>query len=122
MSRSITIGYRDFADGPFTQIQVRPPYFLLGTQETSIRFWSIPKLKEIGIKQLSELGVIDPVYFIGWEMMEDLHREITLLQKNLNNIDFDPAIKAQWLAHLTYCYHLLIAVAPTQSIPEFEIG
>lgn len=93
MSRSITIGYRDLADSPSTRIEVRPPYFLLGTQETSKQFWSIPKLKEIGITKLSELGVLDPVYFIGWEMFEDLHREITLLQKNLNDIDFDPEIK-----------------------------
>jgi hypothetical protein len=72
MSRSISIGYRYEADGPATPIDVRPPYFLLGTQDISKRFWSIPLLKEIGVSQLSELGVLDPVYFIGWDMMDDL--------------------------------------------------
>jgi hypothetical protein len=122
MSRSIAIGFRSDAKCASTRIEVRPPYFLLGTQETSKRFWSIPKLKELGITQLSELGVLDPVCFIGWEMIGDLHREITLLQNNLSDIEFDPEIKAQWLSHLVYCYHLLIATAPRRSIPEFEIG
>src|SRR5690349_1360290 len=53
MSRSITIGYRDLPNGRSTPIEVRPPYFLLGGQDTSKRFWRIPKLKEIGITQLS---------------------------------------------------------------------
>jgi hypothetical protein len=55
-------------------------------------------------------------------MMADLGREITLLQQNLESIDFDPEIKAQWLSHLVYCYSLLVQTAPKKSIPEFTIG
>ena len=99
MSRSITIGYRHQQDGPLTKIEIRPPYYLLGCQETSIRFWSIRKLKEVGITQLTELGVLDPIYFVGWEMMDDLNREIGLLRKHLHEVDFYPEVKAQWLSH-----------------------
>jgi hypothetical protein len=65
MSREINIGFRREASGPETAIEVPAPYFLLGTQSSSKRFWSLPRLKEIGITQLAELGVSDPVYFIG---------------------------------------------------------
>jgi hypothetical protein len=122
MSRSINIGYRLQADGPETAIEVRAPYYLLGTEDTSMRFWSIPRLREIGITQLTELGVCDPVYFIGWNMMAELGREITLLQRHLESIEFHPEIKAQSLSHLVYCYYLLVQTAPKQSVPEFTIG
>jgi hypothetical protein len=122
MSRSINIRYRHAANGPETPIEVRPPYYLLGTQHTSQRFWSIPRLREIGITQLTELGVSDPVYFIGWEMMADLGREILLLQQHLESIEFELEIKAQWLSHLVYCYHLLVQTAPKESVPVFTIG
>jgi len=116
MSRSISIGYRHEAGGLETPIEVRPPYFLFGTQATSKRFWSIPRLKQVGITRLSELGDGDPVCFFGWDML------IALLQQHLESIDFDPEIKAQWLSHLIYCYFLLIQTAPKQSIPELMIG
>jgi hypothetical protein len=122
MSRSIDIGYRVAGGNRETAIEVRAPYYLLGTQKTSNQFWSIPRLREIGITQLTELGVSDPVYFIGWDMMADLGREISLLQQHLATIEFDPEIKAQWLSHLVYCYYLLIQTAPRDSIPEFSIG
>jgi hypothetical protein len=122
MSRSISIGYRQRAGAPETPIEVRAPYYLLGTQSTSMRFWAIPRLREVGITQLTELGVTDPVYFIGWEMMADLDREITLLRQHLGSIEFDPELKAQWLSHLVHCYHLLVQTAPKESIPEFTIG
>jgi hypothetical protein len=122
MSRSISIGYRHEAGGAETPIEVRPPHYLLGTQNMSRRFWSIPRLRDIGITQLAELGVSDPVYFIGWDRMAELGREIALLQQNVEAIDFDPEIKAQWLSHLVYCYHLLVQTAPKESIPEFVIG
>ena len=35
MSRDISIGFRLNADGPSTPIEVRAPYFLFGTQQTS---------------------------------------------------------------------------------------
>lgn len=122
MSRSIAIGYRRNADDRMTYIKVRSPYDLLGTQGTSMRFWSILKLKEIGIIQLTLLGVCDPVSFDGWENMAELGHEITLLQQNLETIAFDPEIKAQWLSHLIYCYFLLIQMAPKDSIPVLTIG
>jgi hypothetical protein len=122
VSRSITIGYRRVADGPLTPIDVRPPYYLLGTQEASLQFWGLPKLKEIGIARLSELGVVDPICFIGWDMVDDLGREIEVLHEHMRELDFYPELKAQWLSHLAYCYHLLLATAPKECIPEFDIG
>ena len=121
MSREISISFRD-GNGSMTPIEVRAPYFLFGTQQTSIKFWSIPKLKEIGITRLSELGDRDPIYFVGWECMADLDREIKLLYQHLNEIEFNSDIKASWLAHLVYCYQLLILTAPKDSVPDLTIG
>jgi hypothetical protein len=122
MSREIHIGFRYEDVGPETDIEVRAPYFLLGTQSTSMRFWSNPQLHELGINRLTELGVADPVYFVGWDMMSELHREILLLQSHMEDIDFDSDIKASWLSHLMYCYYLLILTAPRNSTPVFTIG
>jgi hypothetical protein len=122
MSREINIGYRNEDAGPEVEIEVRAPYFLLGTQATSMKFWSLPRLRELGIMQLTELGVLDPVYFVGWDMMADLHREIGILQEHIACIEFDPDIKASWLSHLVYCYYLLILTAPKESTPVFTIG
>jgi hypothetical protein len=122
MSRSISIGYQHDGSGPVIDIEVRPPYYLLGTQQTSKRFWSIPKLREIGITELTELGVTDPVNFYGWDMMAELGREIMLLEQNLESIEFASEIKAQWLSHLVYCYYLLVQTAPKGSVPVFMIG
>jgi hypothetical protein len=121
MSRVINIGYR-YGSGPETAIEVRAPYFLLGCQNTSMRFWSLRQVREIGVTQLGELGVTDPVYFVGWDMMADLRREIDLLHQHLPIIDFDPDLKASWLAHLVYCYHLLVLTAPRDSTPVLTIG
>jgi hypothetical protein len=87
-----------------------------------MRFWSIPKLNEIGIKRLTELGVSDPVYYFGWGEIAQLERELLSLQRNLAAIDFDAEIKAEWLSHLIYCFELLILTAPTDSTPVFGIG
>jgi hypothetical protein len=122
MSRAIHIGYRNETTGENTSIEVRPPYFLLGTQNTSKRFWSLPRLRELGITQLTELGETDPIFFIGWDMMAELWREIGLLQEHLESIDFDSEIKAQWVSHLVYCYFLLVQTAPKDSVPELTIG
>jgi hypothetical protein len=83
MSRSISISYRDDGTGADTSIQIRSPYDVLGTQRSSMAFWSIPRIKEVGIERLAELGVTDPVYFFGWEEMALLDREITLLRHRL---------------------------------------
>src|SRR5262245_867212 len=121
MSREINIRYR-CGDGPETAIEVRAPYFLFGCQGTSLRFWSIPRLREIGVTHLTELGVSDPVYFVGWDMLADLRREIDLLHEHLASIDFNADLKASWLAHLVYCYSLLMLTAPPGSTPVLTIG
>lgn len=121
MSRSIDISYEDAA-GKDIDIEIRPPYYLLGTQHTSLKFWSIPRLKEIGIERLTILGETDPVYFGGWDDMTVLSQEIELLAKHLESIDFYPETKAEWLSHLTFCYHLLIASTPKECIPKLGIG
>ncbi len=122
MSRAISIGYEDPISGAHRSIDVRPPYYLLGGQSTSQRFWSIPRLREVGITQSTQLGVTDPVYFVGWDMVEDLGREVGLLQQYLASVDFDAELKAQWAAHLVYCYFLLVQTAPKESVPDFTIG
>jgi hypothetical protein len=95
MSRSISISYRDDATGADTPIEIPSPYDLLGTQRSSMAFWSIPRIKEVGIETLAELGVTDPVYFFGWEEMDLLDREITLLGQQLASIDFHAETKAE---------------------------
>jgi hypothetical protein len=121
MSRSIDISYQ-YGDGPETPIEIRAPYYLLGCQSTSMQFWSLPRLREIGITQLAELGVTDPIYFVGWDMLADLRREIDLLHEHLATIDFNSDLKASWLAHLMYCYYLLVFTAPKDSTPVLTIG
>ena len=121
MGREVNISYR-FGDGPETAIEVRPPYFLLGCQDTSMLFWSHARLREIGVTQLAELGVLDPVSFVGWDMMAKFRREIDLLHEHLASIDFDADLKTSWLAHLVYCYHLLLLTAPKDSTPVLTIG
>ena len=122
MSRSISIYYRDGASGADTSIEVRSPYDLLGTQRSSMAFWSIPRIKEVGIERLAELGVSDPAIFHGWDDMTVLKREIALLDQHLASIDFDAETKCAWLSHLMYCYHLLVETAPEASTPVCMIG
>src|SRR5207302_3965337 len=110
------------AAGKDIDIEICPPYYLLGTQRSSMKFWSIPRLKEIGIERLTILGEADPVNFWGWDHMAVLGREIELLAKHLESIDFSPKTKAEWLSHLMFCYHLLIASTPKQCTPKFGIG
>jgi hypothetical protein len=121
MTRSICIYYYD-ADGAAASIEVGPPYDLFGTQKPSLAFWSLPRIKEIGIERLAELGVTDPVYFTGWDDMALCDREIELFRQNFASIDFNSEMKAAWLSHLTYCYCLLIEKAPPTSMPVLMIG
>ena len=103
-------------------VEIRPPYDLLGTQRPSMRFWSIPRIKEVGVERLAILGESDPVYFSGWDNMALLGREIALLGQHLAEFNFDLEAKASWLSHLTYCYHLLKETAPKESELRFEVG
>ena len=120
MSRSISIGYRK--NGRGFEIEVSNPYFLLGGQDSSKQFWSIPRLKEVGISNLTVLGDSDPVDFEGWGKLADLSYELDLLQMHLESIPFHTETKTQWLTHFTHCYYLLIQTAPRDSIPVFSIG
>lgn len=122
MSRDINIGFRSTETGSSTHIEVRAPYFLFGTQQTSKQFWRLPYWKVIGVTRLAELGETDPIYFVGWEMIDDLAREIRLFQDHFLEIDFDSDIKSWFLAHLVYCHSLLVSTAPRESIPELTIG
>lgn len=124
MTRSISIGYQLEVTGMSmeTEIDVRPPYFLLGTQRSSKQFWNIPRLREIGITRLTQLSETDPIYFVGWDMLADLWREIALLQQCLRTIEFDTNLKTEWASHLLYCYLLLVQTAPVESRPSFIIG
>jgi hypothetical protein len=79
-------------------------------------------MKEVGIERLSGLGVTDPIIFFGWEDMKLLEHEISLLHEHLAGIDFPVETKAEWLANIVYCYHLLIETAPKTSTPIFSIG
>jgi hypothetical protein len=122
MSRNIVISYVDAATGQEVPIDVPAPYFLFGTQRPSMRFWSIPRIKDVGVERLAILGHSDPVWFAGWDDLAILNREIALLGQHLEEFDFYPESKAEWLSHLTYCYHLLRETAPKDAEPRFEIG
>jgi len=122
MSRSITIGYQMQRGGETTYIDVRSPYDLFGTQGNSTEFWSLPIWSEIGVTQLSVLGHSDPICFVGWDMMDELAAEIRNIHDNLSAVDSYPELKSTCISHLTYCYHLLISTAPSNSIPALTIG
>lgn len=130
MSRSIDIGYefkvewrnRHIEVPRRTVIDVPSPYDLFGNEDPSKRFWNQPGLRKLGITRLAELGVGAPVVFHGWEAMDELGREIALYQEHFGDLESDAATKARWLAHLVYCYFLLVHTAPPDSIPFLTIG
>jgi hypothetical protein len=122
VSRSIDIGYRPEGGGALTPVELQAPYYLLGTQRLSMEFWSLPRLREIGLTRLTDLGVSDPVYFVGWDDIAELGREIALLQQHLRSIAFHPEPLAGWLSHLVYCHSLLSLVTPEGCVPELCIG
>jgi hypothetical protein len=122
VSRSIDIGYRPMNGGALTSVELQAPYYLLGTQRLSMEFWNHPRLREIGLNRLTDLGITDPVYFVGWDDMAELGREIALLQQHLRSIVFPPGPLAGWLSHLVYCHSLLSLVTPEGCVPELCIG
>jgi len=71
---------------------------------------------------LADLGHTGPIYFVGWEMLAELEREIDLLRHNLRGIDFYPECVARWLSHLVYAHALLVLTAPPESEPVLSIG
>ncbi len=122
MSRTIDIGYRLPDSGPLIAVVVQAPYRLFGTQRLSMDFWSMPQLREIGLNRLTDLGVSDPISFVGWDDFAVLGREIGLLQRHLRSIPFPPETMACWLSHLVYCHSLLSVVTPEGCSPELCIG
>lgn len=62
---------------------------------------------------------------IGFRMAkggDELAQEIRLFEDNLSRIDFHPDVKSSFLAHLVFCYSVLVSEAPKNSIPELTIG
>ncbi|HEY1191613.1 MAG TPA: hypothetical protein VGE74_28530 [Gemmata sp.] len=78
--------------------------------------------REIGAVRLVDLGVTDPVYFVGWDGMAELGREIGLLRTHLRSIEYQPEMVARWPAHLVYCHRLLSLATPGEGIPDLCIG
>jgi hypothetical protein len=122
MSRSSSISYREEHTGRDVTVDVKLSRDILGDQMSSMLFWGLPRLQEIGITRLSVLGVEDPVIFWGWDGLAELRREIRLLDDHLASIEFPSETKAEWLSNLIYCYHLLVETAPRGSTPVFIIG
>jgi hypothetical protein len=122
MSRSIDIEFKDPISGATTVLEIRNPYSLFGTQQSSKTFWSLPEIEKLGIKRLTELGHLDPIYFQGWEDLALLRSEIDIIIKNIDAIPFRSELKAEWLSHLVYCYALLVQSAPNNSVPRLTIG
>ena len=122
MSRSITIGYQLERGGETTYVEIQSPYDLFGTQNASLKFWSLPLWESIGVTRLGQLGHSDPIFFYGWEMMDNLADEIRLIHDHASRLDSCPEEIARNIAHLAYCYHLLRATAPSEAIPCLTIG
>ena len=121
MSRAINICFQT-ADDSTVDIEIRAPYFLLGTQQASKQFWSLPIWEKIGVEHLASLAQTDPIYFVGWEMLDQLSGELQLFQRHIAEIEFDADIRASWLSHLVYCHNLLIMKTPKDATPTLTIG
>jgi len=120
MSRTISIWYSD-TRGNQTDIDVGN-VDLLGTQQASKVFWSLPIHSQIGVKLLAELGVTDPVCFKGWKNIEQLEKELLLLERHLGKIPFDQGMKKRRIGNIRICLDTLKKSAPPDSVPEFMIG
>ena len=120
MSRSISIWFTE-ANGQEVDIDMGSNE-LLGGQHTSKNFWKLEVFEEIGVTRLRDLGVTDPVWFIGWEDINVLESEIILIETNKDKIPFHQEIKDRWISNLRICLNSLKEKAPRDSIPEFMIG
>lgn len=119
MSRSISIWYKQ--DNADTNIEVGNRD-LLGTQSSSMKFWSLQSLQDFGIKELTKLGYTDPVWFIGSEDLDILENEISILERNKERIDFDEELRNRWIENLRFCFEKLTELTPPDSVPNFMIG
>jgi len=119
MSRSISIWYQ--RNNVNIDIEVGNSD-LLGAQNSSKDFWSNPLLKDYGINRLAELGNLDPVCFVGWSDLKILEKEISILEKEVENINFDKELKHRWLQNLRFCIERLKELAPLDSVPKYMIG
>lgn len=54
--------------------------------------------------------------------MSLLQSEIRLIHENIESINFERQLIAEWLANLTYCHTLLVLSAPKDCIPILSIG
>jgi hypothetical protein len=120
MSRAISVWY-ERAGGQAVDVEVGNND-LLGTQEASKAFWSLPIHKTLGIVRLSQLGTIDPVWFRGWNELATLEREVAILEEHMDSIPFSEEPKTRWIRNLRLCLDRLKSSAPPDSIPEFMIG
>lgn len=119
MSRSISIWYK-VGD---TDVDLDTGYHhLLGTQQASMKFWSLPQLRELGLRELTELGHLDPVYFSEAEGLAILEQELVLLEQNREQIPFDDELKTRWIHNLRFCLDMLKAETPPGAIPVLMIG
>lgn len=119
MSRSISIWYKQ--DNADTNIEVGNRD-LLGTQSSSMKFWSLQSLQDFGIKELTKLGYTDPVWFKGSEDLDILGNEISILERNKERIDFDEELRNRWIENLRFCFEKLTELTPPDSVPNFMIG
>jgi hypothetical protein len=122
MGVDIAIYYRDASTGQNVSIEVPHCYSTLGSLLASKEFWSIPKIVDVGIELLAELGKWSSIFIEGWEKLGRLGREIALLAAHSATIDYDPQAKASWFANLTFCHLLLIETAPRDSTPVMMLG
>lgn len=119
MSRSISVWYNHNEKDIDVEVGNQD---LLGTQGISYAFWSLKKLREIGLKELNLLGRKDPVGFSGWDGMEFLENEIEILERHREEINFNHVARDRWIENLRYCFNKLVTTAPNDSTPHFMIG
>lgn len=120
MSRAIS-AYYEYIDGTDKDISLGYRD-LLGTQYSSMKFWGLPIMKDLGIKLLRELSITDPVVFRGWDELNELNNEIKTLERNIERIDYDEELKMRWVNNLRYCLDKLTAECPDECVPELMIG